>query len=106
MWHGLIGSLGSASNNTAVGSTVPVAGTITVPAGATIVHIYAHSAVGGTFQVFGGTTYTVPAGYWWARDWMHSLLNSKNNNTTSGSQNIVFTNCDSYDVEWVVSGNV
>jgi hypothetical protein len=77
-------------------------GTVSLPAGAQILSIVAHSPSGGTVTMpdgAGGTaTIIVPAGEWWAYDPKHLCSPS-----SSGPYTISFVGTDSYVVEAVSS---
>lgn len=98
MWHELIGTWAYAA---------AANGTITVPAGAQVVQIIVHSTSGGTLTIFGGPTITIVA----AAEptvfrFNHTLCQSQNNTTTSGSQNIVASSgVDSLYIEYVKAGS-
>lgn len=98
MWHSLIGTWAYAA---------AANGTITVPAGAQVVQIIVHSTSGGTLTIFGGSSIVIVA----AAEptvfrFNHTLCQSQNNSTTSGSQNIVASSgCDSVFVEYVKAGS-
>jgi len=79
-------------------------GTVTLPSGASIVLIVAHSTAGGTLQILGGVTVPVIAG---ANQLViqnyHPLHQA---NAGSAAKTIVFTGTDSFYVQWATPGNV
>lgn len=78
-------------------------GTVTVPRGATIKAIYAHSTAGGTITIFGGPAITVVAATGIALRFVHdNLVSAATQN--NGSRAIVFTGTDSYYVEYLGPG--
>jgi hypothetical protein len=87
------------------GYSAGTAGTVTVPAGAIVLQIIVHATSAASMTIFGGASITIIAGEDNAFRFLHGLLQSQNNSTTSGSQNIVFTSTDKYFVEWVKAGN-
>lgn len=73
------------------------AGTVTLPVGAYITHIYARSTAGGSIVIFGGNTIPIVAATDFYRDPVeHSLMVAK-----TGANTIVFTTTTSYYVEYV-----
>lgn len=95
MWHELSGSQPGYATGTS--------GTVTVPAGASVVLIVVHASAGSaTMALFGGSAVPIingapPAEF----RFNHTLWQS-----TSASSTIVFTNTDSYFVHWIRAGNV
>lgn len=77
------------------------AGTVTLPAGATVKQIIAHSSAGGTVTIFGGTAVPVIAGTGVAFRFNHD--NAVAAETSSGGATIVFSGTDSYYVETIGS---
>lgn len=94
----LVGTWGYAAGTT---------GTVTVPKGARVVSIAVHSSAGsGSLVIFNGATIPVVNGAPpLVLSFLHGLLQSGNDTTTAGSQDLVFANTDSYFVEYVKSGN-
>jgi hypothetical protein len=89
MWHELNGTVGYAAG---------AAGTVTVPEGACVTQIIAHSTAGGTVSIFGGNNIPlISAAASWIWRPHHTLWQA---NSANG-QSIVFTGTDSYYVEWV-----
>lgn len=100
-WHSLVGTPGYLSGTS---------GTVTVPAGASVVQILVHSSTfpgGGTMTIFGGTSIPIVANTTGMLEfrYFHTLIQAINNSRIAGSQDIVFTNTDSYYVEYVKAGN-
>lgn len=80
-----------------------ISGTVTIPRGATVKAIYAHSTAGGTITIFGGPSITVVAATGLALRFVHdNLVASATQGNTSNT--IVFTGTDSYYVEYLGSG--
>lgn len=77
-------------------------GTVTLPTGATVKQIVAHSTAGGTIVIFGGPSFPVIAGTGVALRMMHDQCVAQQ--TSSGGLTIVFTGTDSYYVETIGSG--
>lgn len=98
MWRELVGTIGYVAG---------ASGTVTVPAGACVLKIVAHASVGAaTIVMFNGDAIPIVNGAPPIElSFMHTLWQSRNNTSLAGSQNIVFTNTDSYFVEFVKSGN-
>jgi hypothetical protein len=87
MWHELAGLWAYAAG---------AAGTVTLPAGALILQVKAHSSSGtGTVSILGGTNIPV-GGDWLNIQFLHDLVQT----STNGSLAIVFTGTDSYFVEY------
>jgi hypothetical protein len=82
-------------------------GTVVVPQGARVIQIVAHaSSAGAALLIFNGDSIPVIDGAApLVLPFLHGLLQSGNDTTTAGSQDIVFSNTDSYFVEYVKSGN-
>jgi hypothetical protein len=80
------------------------AATVTVPKGAVVLQIVVHAtASAATVVIFGGTSIPIIAGAPPTQLlFQHDMLQSQNDTTTSGSQDIVFVNTDSYYVDWIV----
>lgn len=78
-------------------------GTVTIPAGATVKQIVAHSTAGGSITIFAGASFPVIAGTGVALRMVHDNCVSAETETT-GSQAIVFTGTDSYYVETIGPG--
>lgn len=98
MWHELIGRPKYAAGT---------AGTVTVPAGSLLVSIVVHaSAASATVSIFGGANIPVINGAPPTElRFNHTLFQSQNDTNASGSQDIVFTNTDSYFVHYVSPGH-
>ena len=101
MWHSLVGTFGYLSGSS---------GTVTVPAGAVVMQILVHSSTfpgGGTMTIFNSQTIPIIANTTGLLEFRmnHTLMQSQNNTTTAGSQNIVFTNTDTYYIEYCKAGN-
>lgn len=77
-------------------------GTVTLPAGATVKQIVAHSTAGGTITIFGGASFPVIAGTGVALRFVHDHCVAKE--TSANSADIVFTGTDSYYVETLGPG--
>jgi hypothetical protein len=77
-------------------------GTVTLPPGATIKQIVAHSTAGGTITIFGGASIPVIAGTMISLRFVHNNCVSKE--TANNSADIVFTGTDSYYVETLGPG--
>lgn len=77
-------------------------GTVTLPAGATVKQIVAHSTTGGTVTIFGGSAFPVIAATGVALRFIHDNCVSKE--TSSNSADIVFTGTDAYYVETIGPG--
>ena len=91
MWRELIGSrVYKAGTN----------GTVSLPAGAFITRIWAHSTAGGTVTIFGGDAAPVIANNNWEYQAFHDQLVAR-----TGALDVVFTNTDSYFIEYFKSGN-
>jgi len=97
MYNDLIGTWGYAAG---------VTGTVTIPKGARVLQIIVHATSAGTMTIFGGASIPIIAGEVSTFRFLHGLLTSGNNTTTSGSQNIVLASTDQYFVEYVLCGNV
>ncbi len=86
-------------------------GTKTIPSGARVLSVYAHAATGGgaTVQIFNGNAIPIPitnsSPGWLVLKMNHGLCVAGNDNTTSGSGDIVFTNTDALFVEYILAGN-
>lgn len=78
-------------------------GTATVPAGARVIQIVAQASVPGTASlvIFGNSAQTVPIYSEIELRFQHLLMQAGNNGSVTGSQDLVFTNTDSYFVEYV-----
>lgn len=85
--------------NGTVGYAAGAAGTVNVPAGAVVLQIIAHASAGAaTVQLFGGTPIPIVNGAPPTQiRFHHTLWQANSLNGTA----IVFTNTDSYFVEWV-----
>lgn len=81
------------------------AGTATIPAGASVLQIVTTGAGGATLSIFGATAIPLPAAAPYHFRYPHMLVQSKNNVTTAGSQDLIFTSTTSYYVEYVKAGN-
>lgn len=93
MWNELMRTSGSAYH-------AGTSGTVTIPKGAVVIRIIAHSASTGSLTIFGGDSIPVlTSGLNIA--FQHQLWRSFNNSTTSGSQDLVFTTTDMYFVEYL-----
>lgn len=73
-------------------------GTVTLPEGATVLQIAAHSTAGGTVVIFGGATITITATFDFVR---HPVEPSMMVARTGSADEIVFTGTTSYYVEYV-----
>ena len=90
MWTGLIGAPVYAAGTS---------GTVTLPVGASIISIRAHSTAGGTVTIFGGDAIPIVATFDLDLQFNHRLWVLK-----SGAQTVVFTTTTSYFIEYVKSG--
>lgn len=77
-------------------------GTVTLPPGATVKQIVAHSTAGGTITIFGGSAFPVIAATGVALRMVHDNCVSKE--TANNSADIVFTGTDAYYVETLGPG--
>ena len=78
-----------------------VSGTVTLPVGAVILQVHAHSSGAATVSIFGGSDIPIPTSGWgWQIQHLMWVSGSKGN-PSSGSKDIVFTGTDAYFVEWM-----
>jgi hypothetical protein len=94
-WQGLVGT---------PGYTAGASGTVTVPAGASLIRVWCRSTAGGTVNIFGVATVPLIANaapFEW--DLKHTNIVA---NGTGAAAQIVFTGTDSYFVHWNKTGNV
>lgn len=77
-------------------------GTVTLPVGATVRQIYAHSTAGGTVTIFAGDAIPVIAGSGWRLVFPDDVLVASE--TPGGGVTIVFTGTDSYFVDSIGPG--
>jgi hypothetical protein len=94
MWQGLAGRIWNQQAGTA--------GTVTLPAGAVIIQIITHASAGAaTCAILGGTAIPIINGAPPTTiRFNHDLVQA----VTGVSLTVVFTNTDSYFVEYVVAG--
>lgn len=91
-WQGLIGTSGQAAGT---------AGTVTLPANATLIAVYAlATGASGSVSILNGTAIPLVANIPFAIDFKHALMLANSANKT-----VVFSNTASYWVHWVAQGN-
>jgi hypothetical protein len=87
-----------------LGEFAGVSGTVTLPSGASIILIIAHSAGGGSLQILGGVTVPIIAGANQLTIQNYHPLHQAN--AGSAAKTLVFTGTDSYYVQYATPGNV
>ncbi len=88
-WHTLNGAVGYAAGT---------AGSVTVPEGAVLTCIIAHSTSGGTLTIFGGASIPIIAN---ANPTTFQFFHTLHQANING-QTVVLTGTDMYFVEWVL----
>jgi hypothetical protein len=88
-WHSLNGTVGYAGGT---------AGTVTVPEGAVLICIIAHSTSGGSLTIFGGASIPIVAA---ANPTTFQFFHTLHQANSLG-QTVVLTSTDMYFVEWVL----
>ena len=95
-YHDLVGTWGYASG---------ASGSVTIPSGAVVIQIVVHATATSSMTIFGGASIPLIAGTSETFRFIHTLVQSGNESTVTGSTKIVFTATDSYFVEYVRAGN-
>lgn len=97
--------MGWTNLNGTMGYSAGASGTATIPKGASVLQIVAHSTAGGTLTIFGGASIPIVANTPFSAAYRHRNWAAADNTVNAGTQDLVFSGTDSFYVEWVKSGN-